>query len=103
MTKPAIRVEGLGKQYRIGVPDETPETLREAVATAVGAPFSYLRRMMRPPTEAETLWAVRNVSFDIQPGEVVGLIGRNGAGKSTLLKILTRITEPTEGRAVING
>src|SRR5258706_11693042 len=67
------------------------------------APFRYLREMSRPPTEAETLWALEDISFSVFPGEVVGIIGHNGAGKSTLLKVLSRITEPTAGRAVING
>src|SRR5690606_18020226 len=63
----------------------------------------YLRRALRPPTEAETLWAIRNVSFSVDHGEAIGLIGHNGAGKSTLLKLLSRITEPTEGRGILRG
>lgn len=68
-----------------------------------GAPFSYLAERLRDPTESEILWALRGVSFDVARGEVLGVIGRNGAGKSTLLKILSRITDPTEGRARICG
>jgi lipopolysaccharide transport system ATP-binding protein len=59
--------------------------------------------MLRPPTDEETLWALKDVSFEVSQGEVIGIVGHNGAGKSTLLKILTRITEPTEGRAILNG
>jgi lipopolysaccharide transport system ATP-binding protein len=73
------------------------------VAALAGAPFGYLRRMLRPPTDEETLWALRHVSFQVGHGEVIGIVGRNGAGKSTLLKVLTRITDPTEGRAVMSG
>ncbi len=103
VSQPTIRVEGLSKRYRIGLRDKQPETMREAVVALAGAPFAYLRRMLRPPTDEETLWALRDVSFDVKQGEVVGIVGHNGAGKSTLLKILTRITEPTEGRAVLRG
>ncbi|RMG47006.1 MAG: ATP-binding cassette domain-containing protein [Acidobacteria bacterium] len=92
----AIRVRGLGKRYRIGAAPH--RTLREALSAAAG---SILRR--RPRSEAPWIWALRDVSFDVREGEVVGIIGRNGAGKSTLLKILSRITEPTEGRAEIRG
>ena len=99
----AVQVEDLGKLYRIGVPDRQPETLREATIALAGAPFAYLRRMLTPPTEEETLWALRHVSFQVERGEVIGIIGRNGAGKSTLLKVLTRITDPTEGRAILKG
>ena len=75
----------------------------QATRALAVAPFDYLRRMGRPPTEEETLWALKDVSFEVKHGEVVGIIGRNGAGKSTLLKILSRITEPTSGRAEIHG
>lgn len=95
-----IKVEGLSKQYRIGTTN-TYSTLRDAVSGAVKAP---LRRLLRNGNnEANTIWALKDVSFEIQPGEVVGIIGRNGAGKSTLLKILSRITEPTAGRLELYG
>jgi lipopolysaccharide transport system ATP-binding protein len=99
----AIRVDRLSKLYRIGAKEHAPRTLGQTARNLVTAPFDYLRRMRRPPTEEETLWALRDVSFEVKPGEVVGIIGRNGAGKSTLLKILSRITEPTSGRAEIHG
>jgi lipopolysaccharide transport system ATP-binding protein len=103
MTDIAIRVDYLSKLYRIGAAERQPQNLAGAVRSLVSSPFAYLQRMLRPPTEQETLWALRDVSFEVQRGEVVGIIGRNGAGKSTLLKILSRITEPTEGRAEIHG
>jgi homopolymeric O-antigen transport system ATP-binding protein len=98
-----IIVEDLGKVYRIGVQEAQPTSSVGRFTAVVGSPFRYLRQMTRPMTEAETLWALRNVSFEVHTGEVLGLIGRNGAGKSTLLKILSHITEPTEGRVVIQG
>jgi lipopolysaccharide transport system ATP-binding protein len=93
----AIRVEGLGKRYRLGHRTEY-RTLREALVSAVTRP------LRRPQHEADDrLWALRDVSFEVAEGEVVGVIGRNGAGKSTLLKILSRITPPTQGRVEIRG
>jgi lipopolysaccharide transport system ATP-binding protein len=89
-----IRAEGLGKRYRIGLPAPGIQTLREAI---VG--LARGRARPRPGTH----WALRDVSFEIRPGEVVGIIGRNGSGKSTLLKLLSRITEPTAGYADVCG
>jgi lipopolysaccharide transport system ATP-binding protein len=103
MSDLAIRVDHLSKLYRIGAEERQPQNLAGAVRSLVSSLFAYLQRMGRPPTEQETLWALRDVSFEVQRGEVVGVIGRNGAGKSTLLKILSRITEPTNGRAEIHG
>ena len=97
MSAPAIRVERLGKMYRIG--ERQPySSLRETITSAVRG---RLRGGGRTPREA--IWALRDVSFEVAPGEVIGIIGRNGAGKSTLLKILARITDPTEGRVEVRG
>jgi lipopolysaccharide transport system ATP-binding protein len=101
MTDLAIRVSNLSKLYRIGEND-THRTLRDALANSVKRPVraarSWLKRENRSQTAENTIWALKDVSFDVKRGEAVGIIGRNGAGKSTLLKILSRITEPTEGR-----
>ncbi|MDP9360544.1 MAG: polysaccharide ABC transporter ATP-binding protein [Acidobacteriota bacterium] len=95
----AVIAEGIGKTYRLGEQAPAYTLLRERLAEALKAPFN--RRDAAPATEA--FWALKDVSFTIGQAEVVGLIGKNGAGKSTLLKILSRITEPTEGRIDLYG
>jgi lipopolysaccharide transport system ATP-binding protein len=105
---PAIHVENIGKQYRIGAPQMRYRTLRESLGQAFAAPFRRVSRLLRGEAYGakdmeKAFWALKDVTFDVEPGEVVGIIGRNGAGKSTLLKILSRITEPTEGNAEIRG
>jgi len=97
--KPIIRAAGLGKQYRLGTDSAAYLTVREAFMDVLRAPLRSLRRN----GNGETIWALRDVSFEIEQGEIVGIIGRNGAGKSTLLKVLSRITEPTTGRAELFG
>jgi lipopolysaccharide transport system ATP-binding protein len=99
----AIWVEGLGKRYRIGAREQRYTTLREAISSLALKPLRKLSSLRSERSEADSIWAVKDVSFEVEKGEVVGLIGRNGAGKSTLLKILSGITEPTEGRAEIHG
>lgn len=97
-----ISVEGLSKRYRIGSPAQEGNGRRPLVQ-AVLAPFANLRASLREPDPDELIWALKDVSFEVETGEVLGIIGENGAGKSTLLKILSRITEPTAGRAVVKG
>jgi lipopolysaccharide transport system ATP-binding protein len=99
--RPIIRVEGLSKQYRIGGQQAAYGTLRDVLAGAFKNPLSRTRNGEQ--ANGDTIWALKDIDFEIMPGEVVGLIGRNGAGKSTLLKILSRITEPTTGRVELRG
>jgi lipopolysaccharide transport system ATP-binding protein len=98
----AIQAEGLSKRYRLGTSSQY-KTLRESLSGLVGGVAQRVRSLGSADTEQNSFWALRDVSFDIGHGEVIGVIGRNGAGKSTLLKILSRITWPTEGRALIHG
>jgi lipopolysaccharide transport system ATP-binding protein len=99
----AISISGIGKRYMIGAAQQRADTLRDAITNMASAPFRRLRHAGSSTGHVSHMWALRDVSFDVEAGQVIGIIGRNGAGKSTLLKVLTRITEPTTGRAVIHG
>ena len=99
---PIVRVEGLSKQYRLGTRESSYETLRESLVEAVRTPFNRLRGQ-NGAGRHETIWALQNLNFEVAPGEALGIVGRNGAGKSTLLKVLSRITQPTTGRAELFG
>jgi lipopolysaccharide transport system ATP-binding protein len=97
----AIKVENISKRYQIGGLDAGYATFREFLAGAMAMPLKRLRRTQR--SRHETIWALKDINFDVQRGEIVGIIGHNGAGKSTLLKILSRITVPTTGRTEVQG
>jgi lipopolysaccharide transport system ATP-binding protein len=104
----AISAESIAKEYRIGELQDSYRTLRDVLAGAALGPLRAFQSLVRRASgarrgENEIIWALKDISFEVKSGEIVGLIGRNGAGKSTLLKVLSRITEPTHGRARIHG
>jgi len=103
MSEPVIRVEGLGKRYVLGKQWKPASGLLERMRRGLLGTFDWWIEQHRGPDAEQILWALRNVSFEVHHGDVLGIIGRNAAGKSTLLKLLSRSTEPSEGFAEIRG
>src|SRR5687767_9779871 len=102
--RPIISVENLGKAYYLGRKLDKHQTFRDLVVDfAKGTATRMRQRFSDPAASADAFWAVKGANFNVNRGEVMGLVGRNGAGKSTILKVLSRITEPTSGRAVLRG
>src|SRR4029077_4355388 len=103
MSNLAIKVDNLSKLYKIGARRDRHDTLRDHLMHGIKSLFSRNGRWPSVSDPEDTIWALKDVSFELEQGEAVGIIGRNGAGKSTLLKILSRITEPTTGFGEIHG
>ena len=103
MSKPIIEIENLGKKYRIGAKRERYLSLRDSIARKSRHTINVLLRKEHIQQKQDDFWALRNISFNINEGEAIGIIGRNGAGKSTLLKILSQITPPSEGKIIMRG
>lgn len=100
---PAITVENLSKEYSIGGRTGPRESVRDMLADLLASPWRRYRRLKGDAAKEDRFFALKDVSFEVPPGEAVGIIGKNGAGKTTLLKIISRITEPTAGRVLLQG
>lgn len=103
MTEHAVSIRGLGKRYKIGQYHQHYKSVRESLSRWALTFARSTKPQAQKSGDTGYVWSLRDVSIDIEPGDVVGIIGRNGAGKTTLLKVLSRITPPTEGEAVMNG
>ena len=104
MSKIALRIENISKQYRIGLAQNRPDTLRDLLMSNVQQIKHLFNRQGHAQSESlSRIWALKDISFEVERGQVLGIVGRNGAGKSTLLKILSRVTDPTEGYGEIYG
>jgi len=103
MTQTAIKAAGVGKQYIIGSAEQQYDSFREMLTEALKAPFQKYKTLSGQVAQENKFWALDDINFEIQQGDIVGVIGHNGAGKSTLLKVLSRITSPTVGEVAIRG
>ncbi|MFC1784200.1 ABC transporter ATP-binding protein [Candidatus Neomarinimicrobiota bacterium] len=108
MSDKIIKIENLSKRYRIGVKDEIHDTIIGGILSWLKTPLSNFRRVQKlskfnNEDALDIIWAIKDISFEVSKGEILGVIGKNGAGKSTLLKILSRIVEPTSGQATVYG
>jgi lipopolysaccharide transport system ATP-binding protein len=103
MSSPVIAVEGLSKKYNIGAARSKDDGLRHTIENVFRNPARFFRKSLNGAADLTEFWALKDLNFEVNPGQVLGVVGRNGAGKSTLLKVLSRITEPTEGNIRLRG